>query len=173
MSAVRRSTKGQVQLLETIAVLVVFSILLVFGLYWFGSSQTDQVEQQKTDLENLELLEMTKAIMNLPEIQCSIAGRPDTSCVDKLRLEALNKTIEENTVIREYYENRYRTNTRATYAAHVVDISNNEYTYELFNYTTNQPSASRQQQAVPAVIYDPLTQRRNLSMIVLTQEVIE
>ena len=165
------STKGQVQLLETIAVLVVFSILLIFGLFWFGSSQTDQVQQQTTELENLELLEMTKAIMSLPEIQCSIAGRPDTSCVDKLRLEALNQTIDSNSEIAAYYENRYRTNTRATYAVHVVDM-NNQQKYELFNYTTNQPSASRQQQAVPAVIYDPLTQMRNLSMIILTQEVI-
>ena len=173
MTAVQQSTKAQVQLAETIAVVVVFSILLIFGLYWMGTSQTEQVSQQRVELENLEMLEMTKAIMSLPEIQCSIAGRPDTSCVDLVRVQTLKKEIDDNQTIKELYQDRYRTNTRGSYAAEVIDVTTETPTrYELFNFTENTPTASRQQQAIPVVLRDPVTQRTNFSMLLLTQEVI-
>lgn len=166
----QQSTKAQIQLAETIAVLIVFTIFLVFGLYWFSQSAGETVNQNQAQLENLELLEMTKAIMSLPEIQCSIAARPDTSCVDLERIRALNNRTQEDPETNEHYQDRYDTNTRGRYALEVIDVQTNTR-YEIFNYTTNQAGASRQQQAIPVVLYDPVEARNNFSMLILTQEV--
>ena len=171
MSAVRRSTKAQIQLFETIAVVIVFSIFLIFGLYWFSQTAGEQIIDDRAQLENLELLELTKAIMNLPELQCSIEGRPDTSCVDELRAQTLSaQTSNPSSETYAYYRDRYDTNTRASYALTLIDVATQQQV-TLFNFTNNQPGASRQSQAVPAVTYNPLQQTYNFSMLILTQEV--
>lgn len=167
----QQSTNAQIQIGETIAVIIVFTVLLIFGLYWFSSSAGAQVAQQQTQLENLELLEMTKAIMELPELQCSIAQRAETSCVDYRRLQALNNAIEDTTTIGTYYRDRYSTNTRGSYALELIDVQTDQR-HPIFDFTTNNPNASTQTQPVPAVLYNPVTQRYNFSMLLLTQEVL-
>lgn len=177
----RPSTKGQIQIGETIAVIVVFMILLVFALVWYSqSSQASQlIEQDKA--YRLELLEMAKVVMNMPEIQCSVASSQDTTCMDYYRLHAvaLQNSPDASEEYREEYLSQFLADRRAGYGArvHVIypDIGIDPVV-RLFDYRPvnvledNEPSA---QVPIPVIVYDPITDMRSFGMLVLEQYIEE
>ena len=169
MSAVPLFTKSQIQIGEIVAVLLVFSTLLIFGLYWYSTTAQTSTAAQLSELERLELTEIGKAVMNLPELQCSQAGRTDSICVDSLRVQALREATQEG-LVDDYYRDAFLTNTRASYRLTLINLSSGDET-PIFDYTTNDASASTQSLAIPTIYYNPVTEQKTFSILQLTQEV--
>lgn len=167
----RRSTKGQIQIGETVAVLLVFIIIMVFGLYWFSTASSASVSGERAELARMELIEITKSVMNLPELQCSVAGTPDATCLDEERVRAFNQLIRSDQAFEEHYRSAFLANTQASYKLHIENLRAGG-SHQVFDFTTGDENASQQKAAVPVVLYDPVSGRKDFSMLVLTQEVI-
>lgn len=89
---------------ETIAVLLIFFVLVGFGLIFYGRIQAGSF--QATQEENFELkaIQTAQLVSFLPELQCSSNNIIIDDCFDILKVEALSEFIEQNPNIKnEYY----------------------------------------------------------------------
>lgn len=89
---------------ETIAVLLIFFVLVGFGLIFYGRIQAGSF--QATQEENFELkaIQTAQLVSFLPELQCSSDGIITDDCFDILKVEALREFINQTPNIRnEYY----------------------------------------------------------------------
>jgi len=99
-----KTKKAQIKMFETIAVLLIFFVLIGFGLIFYSRIQS-QGFQAKLD-ENFELkaIQTAQLVSFLPELQCSSDGIITDDCFDTLKVEALSEIIRNDQKLRtEYY----------------------------------------------------------------------
>ena len=91
--------RGQVEITETLIVLLVIVIIIILGIgvyYGFFYRSLGGLEQEKTDIENLILL---NNFASLPEVKCS-----KEDCADVVKLLSFKELIKEN---KAYYFQRF------------------------------------------------------------------
>ncbi len=90
---VRKSTKAQIKVTETTAILIIFFILLVFGLVFYSHFQKRSIKAFKDDILEKQTVINAIKIAFLPELACP--NEPIGSCIDVQKMNA-TKTILEN-----------------------------------------------------------------------------
>jgi len=94
--------KAQIQMTESIAVLVVFFIIVVMGfVFYFRVTQTTSVVKETESLE-LESVQVSQKISFLPEIECSDDNVRRENCIDLLKLDKASAIMIENSL--DYYD---------------------------------------------------------------------
>lgn len=91
---------------ETIAVLFIFFILIIFGIiFYYKYSQVSFKEQQEQMLGK-RAMEITLKTLFLPELICSKGkAEPEDNCFDLIKLRQVNSTFKDN--YRDYYYNLF------------------------------------------------------------------
>jgi hypothetical protein len=97
-----KAKRAQVKMFETIAVIIVFFFMLIFGLVYYNSTQTREIKQMVDDDRQLRAIEIMKTAAYLPELQCSIDNVLTANCLDKIKLESFADVSDIN---RMYYSN--------------------------------------------------------------------
>lgn len=91
--------KGQARMTETIAVLFIFFVLLLFGIVFYFKYQDVAIKEDMRESLASRAMETTLLSLFLPEIQCSRgAAEPEDNCIDLLKMKnAINvfKTNQE------------------------------------------------------------------------------
>ena len=97
--------KAQIQILETIAVLAVFFVLVVLGFSLYSKFFGIGIEDEKIEGFDLNAIKISQKASFLPELQCSLGGNIIDNCIDLLKLEAMPGIIsrEENKL--HYFDN--------------------------------------------------------------------
>ncbi len=92
-----KSKKGQIRMTETIAVIFIFFILLVFAIIFYGRYQKVAFqEKQELDFAN-KAIEITTKVLFLPELTCSKGeAEKEDYCFDMLKLRYLKGLSEAN-----------------------------------------------------------------------------
>ncbi len=89
---------------ETIAVLLIFFVLIGFGLIFYGRIQAGSFQEKQEENFELKAIQTAQLVSFLPELQCSSNNIIVDDCFDILKVEALSEFIEQNPNIRnEYY----------------------------------------------------------------------
>ena len=168
----RRYTKAQIQIGETIAVIIIFVMLLTFSLLWYTYSQDSKQSKARAEQLRSESVEVTKIMMNLPEITCSVAGSKEHSCIDLYRLYALSDEI--NGDYRDSYSEMFAGGRLARYAVRinllypVPELFGLPSTIDVFSYIpdgTENTITTR----VPVVVLDPVREYRFFGVMLITQ----
>src|SRR3989344_4995271 len=96
--------KSQIQIFETIAVLVVFFILLGLGFIFYVKIIKSNVESDAAEISQSKSISIAQRVMFLPEIQCSEDNIPKEDCIDTLKLDSAISIISrpENSIY--YYD---------------------------------------------------------------------
>ena len=117
---------------ESIAILFVFFILLIFGFVFYTNvmRSTSHVEQE----ENIQLkaIGIAQKTSFLPELQCSKENIRTENCIDLLKLDAASDLIEENNIY--YYDTFEFSHIR------VKEISPGTKEWTLYNNTPSNYS---------------------------------
>lgn len=93
--------KGQVRMTETVAILFIFFVLILFGLLFFFQFQKASLKEEKQELLASRAMDSTLLALYFPELQCSKGeAEPETNCFDLLQLEHVNKTLSKH---QQYY----------------------------------------------------------------------
>jgi hypothetical protein len=94
--------KGQVNMLETIGVIFIFFVLVLFALIFYFKFQEVSFEQDQLELAGLRAIDTTLVTLFLPELQCT-RGRAETidNCVDLTKIDSVIETI--NNYKNDYY----------------------------------------------------------------------
>ncbi|MFH1849440.1 MAG: hypothetical protein ABH879_04610 [archaeon] len=94
--------KGQIEIGETIAVLFIFFILVVFGLIFYTKIQKGTVADKIEENMALKAIEVAQKAAFLPELRCSAKNVPVLDCVDLLKIEAFGDAVTANPIF--YYD---------------------------------------------------------------------
>jgi hypothetical protein len=103
-------TKGQANLMETIGVLFIFFILVLFGLIFYFKFQEVSFAEKQIERTALDAIDTTLVTLFLPELQCSNGrAESDDNCVDLVKLRMLQKVLDESQADyrNEYYFNMF------------------------------------------------------------------
>lgn len=95
--------RAQIQMMETIAVLFIFFILVVMGFVFYAKILKGNLELQKEESIQLNGIEVAQRASSLPELQCSEDNIVSDNCIDILKLEAASGIMQQNDV---YYYDR-------------------------------------------------------------------
>ena len=81
------SKKSQVRMMETIAILLVFFVIVVIGFMFYIKTASIGQSSKITKIQELESIRISQAISFLPELQCSSKNIIKDNCFDKLKLD--------------------------------------------------------------------------------------
>ena len=95
---VKFSRKSQIHMMETIAVLAIFFILVAIGLIFYSSVVTRNVAIEKEGNNQLNAVRIVQMASFLPELQCSQENIIIDNCIDILNLESMPEVINENQI---------------------------------------------------------------------------
>jgi len=84
-----KSKRAQIHMMETIAVLLVFFIMVVIGFVFYVQIIKANIEIEREEARQLQAVEIAQRALFLPELQCS-KGKDiiKSDCIDILMLEA-------------------------------------------------------------------------------------
>jgi hypothetical protein len=93
--------KAQIMSMETIAVLLVFFIILMFVFIFYFSYRSGALEEKQQELYSQQAAEIAMQVANLPELECSGAGiELGVDCFDRLKIEALEELMRDSIELR-------------------------------------------------------------------------
>ena len=96
------SRKGQLHISETIAVLFIFFVLVVFGMIFYFKYQQSALEEEREQLAVAQALRTTSKVLFLPELICSRGeAEPEDNCIDVLKLEQVKEIFNQH--LQDYY----------------------------------------------------------------------
>ena len=149
--------KGQVQMTETIGIVIVFSILIVFALLFFSRIQQNSADQQRTLVAGEKAVSISFSALFLPELECSKIGSDDIKdCIDVLKLTPAADVINENP---QYYFKLFGYSTISI--EEIYPVQDPTHTWVLYSRTRDgQPPTEFTQRArtpIPVALYNPVT----------------
>lgn len=98
----RFNRKGQMQMTETIAVLFIFFVLIIFGIIFYFRYQQGAVKDKQEELLAARAMDTTLKTLFLPELMCTKReAEPEDNCIDMLKLRQVNYTFKK--YINDYY----------------------------------------------------------------------
>lgn len=95
--------RAQIKMFETIAVLIVFFILLFAGIAFYFTSQTSAVEKEKRQAQDQYAYQLTLRALNLPELDCSFLVIQRDNCVDAFKLTLFSGLLEQQQTLEQYF----------------------------------------------------------------------
>ena len=101
-----KTKKAQIKMFETIAVLLIFFVLIGFGLIFYSKIQGQGFQAKQEENFELKAIQTAQLVSFLPELQCSSDGIITDDCFDTLKVEALYEIINNppnNDIKNKYY----------------------------------------------------------------------
>lgn len=95
--------KSQLRMAETIAILFIFFLLLILGLFFYIKLQRAtgaKTLERESDITSIEIVQRAST---LPELQCSSGNDVEDNCIDIYKAAFLNKSISGNPNTQQYY----------------------------------------------------------------------
>jgi len=137
-------------MLTTIAVLIVFFIILMFGFIFYTQVERISFERSQTEAEARRSIAVAQVVVNLPELQCSLAAGVEKGiCFDLYKILAFNETY---TNYWTYYYNMFGyAEINVTQINLEDDI---EINYQIYKNTGDKNSSTLG--LIPISIYNPI-----------------
>jgi len=144
--------KSQIKIGESIAVLMIFFVLVVIGIvFWSRYSQVQMKGQQEMDLQSMAI-KVAQTVTFLSELQCSTLEVIQFSCFDLYKIEAMKDLLmtlpEKNRT--SYYFDIFGFSNITIYSIYPDEKSWNIYDFpggNITGYVSTQ---------VPVSILDPV-----------------
>jgi len=142
-----KSKKAQIKMFETIAILVVFFILLLFGFIFYTKVIKGTYQEEQEEAFTLNAIELSEKIQFLPEISCTRNNIAEKGCIDLLKLKAATKIVNENRL--DYFD------SFGYSKVYLQEVYPNENEWILYDFEKNIDSG-KISTPFPISIYDPL-----------------
>jgi hypothetical protein len=117
---------------ETIAVLLVFFVLLFLGIMFYSRMQSNKIRETVQEIEEQESVDIAQKIQFLPELKCTSSDVSRSLCLDYLKAKSFSNISKDNTA---YYQSIFGS-TKIEYAEIYPTLTNYTLLYE--GPTSNQ-----------------------------------
>jgi len=150
--------KAQIQMGESIAVIIIITIMIFFALAFYSKVKTLDIKEEANKFNQYDAIKLANIVSNMPEILCSRQRVIDINCVDEYKLLALNTSISGGESF-FYYRSLFgnsRISVKQMYP------SNKFYSIYENNFTSNQ---SIDAILIPITIYNPITRKNAFGVL--------
>lgn len=89
-------------MMETIAILFIFFLLVFVGLIFFTNIAKSNVSEKLEKFQELSQIQTAQIVSSLPELQCSQENIVKENCIDLLKLQAASSIIPAN--MNDYFD---------------------------------------------------------------------
>jgi len=148
--------KSQIQMMETIAVLFIFFILVLIGFVFYAQVLKSNIDVEKEESIQLNAISIAQRVSFLPELQCSEENIASDNCIDLLKLDAASKIMQENEI---YYYDRLLF-SKVT----VNEIYPNPRQWTLYDRGLNNFS-NKLTTNIPISILDPINKKNSFGLM--------
>ena len=94
--------KAQIRLNETIAVLFIFFVLILFGIIFYYQYQKIAIKEKQEELLASRAMETTLKTLFMPELVCTKGeAQGEDNCLDVIKLNAADETFQKH--LGDYY----------------------------------------------------------------------
>lgn len=101
----KMSKKSQIQIMETIAVLFVFFMLVAIGIVFYTNIYKSNLQGEQEAESQSKSVTIAQRVMFLPELQCSGNNIIKDNCIDLLKLSSAAAAINGNDNYKlDYYD---------------------------------------------------------------------
>jgi len=149
--------KAQIQMLETMAVLLIFFILIVLGIVFYTNILKGNIGIQKEEVMQLNAIEISQRASSLPELQCSEENIVSENCIDLLKLQSASEIIPLNEVF--YYDSLLFSKINITEV-----YPDNSRSWVLYNHTLEEFS-NKIVTNIPISLFDPVTNKNSFGVM--------
>jgi len=91
-----KNKKAQIKMFETIAVLIIFFVLIGFGLIFYSRVASTSISEAGEEQFELKAIQTAQLVSFLPELQCTSSTSANIvvdDCFDVLKVEALTEVL--------------------------------------------------------------------------------
>lgn len=145
--------KAQIQMGESIAVVVIVIVLIVFGIVIYSRLSQSGIEEKQRIYEELDAIELATIILGLPETHCTFLHSTDINCLDRLKLKHFAGQLDESPAVRLFYADLFG---ESDVSVAIITPGEETEVITLYQGTTGEDANPF---FVPVNIYDPLEQR--------------
>ena len=147
-------------MMETIAVLAVFFILIIL-FYAFYSNTAVDIDEERDRMRQLEAVKIMQQVSSLVEVQCSERGFVKDNCMDLLKVMAASE-IMQNAENKEFYFDKFgfsRITIKQVYPEikDIAIIYNNSLQDYSFKNIAN----------IPVSLFDPMENKYHFGAIIV------
>ncbi|MBI2142004.1 hypothetical protein HYU15_00765 [Candidatus Woesearchaeota archaeon] len=151
--------KAQARMLETVAVIIVFFVLLTFGFVFYARMQQGAISDEARELRETKALKTAKTALSLPELQCSKTQAIE-NCLDKLKIEAFRDYASDTAIRNRHYYDLFKESTIA------IEQVYPEQTREEI-YSRPRPGRTKQSIWLPVTMLDPVKDTTSFGILVV------
>jgi hypothetical protein len=164
----RKQKSGQIQMGESIAIIVIVTILLIIGIAFWNRMKGGDIKDVRTEVEELAVIDLAKVVTELPELRCSYTSVAAVNCFDYYKLlafsDAMFNITDQPTMTRMFnYYNQYFAKSKIT----VLMIYPTRQNITLYN--NNLSSTSKLQIKIPVIIRDDIHDRTSFGMVAVEE----
>ena len=153
---VKMYKRSQIHMMETIAVLAIFFILVALGLIFYSDVVTRNVAIEKGGYDQLNAIRIVQIASFLPELQCSQENIIFENCINILNLESMPEVINENQI---YYFDKF------SFSRIIVnEIYPDKEEWVLYNKPLEEYS-KKSVTNIPMLLFDPIENRNSFGVM--------
>ncbi len=149
--------KAQIQILETIAVLFIFFILIALGFIFYTKIFKSNLETEKEEFSQAKSVNIAQRAMFMPELQCSDDNIVKENCIDILKLQSAKQIIEDNII---YYDLLEFSDIS------IIQIYPNPEEWKLYSRTTGD-FRNNFTTNVPISLFNPITKEHGFGILTI------
>ncbi len=138
--------KAQLKIWTTIAILIVFFVILMFGFIFYTQVEKISFERTQREAEARRSIDVAQVLTNLPELQCSVGAVERGICFDYYKLEVAEESINDEWL---YYYGMFGYSD-----IEVKDLSGSGKNFTLYENQGDKTSYTTG--FIPISIYDPI-----------------
>ena len=155
-----KSSKGQIKMTETIGVIFVFLVLVIFGFIFYAKVQGINYRGAVQEENEKRSVEIAQRAATLPELQCSSNNIITDNCFDLLKVELMKDSLAHAQTQVDYYETFQlsRLLIRQLYPGKK----------EWLLYERNVSNTGSLFTPLPISLYDPIAKRYNFGVLEVT-----
>ena len=163
MGAVNYSKKGQIDLLETIMVLVVIVVMLVIGIYFYYRVNIASIEETEKGFTEDDVKILLSSVPNMPEIKCS-SNLVERECIDMGKLLSFRQIISNNLGWYKEYFGKVNLIIEQVYPEQEEECSAGNYpNCKTFNLFSN--ARGKIVNSIVVSLYDPKTKTHRIGRL--------
>ena len=150
--------KSQIQMFETMAVLIVFFVLLGIGFIFYTKVVKSNIESGTEEISQSKSVAIAQRVMFLPEVQCSEDNVARENCIDTKKLDAAISIIN-NPANQLYYYDLFEFSE-----IKIDEIYPGSQHWDLYSRTASDYK-NKFQTRVPVTLFDPVTKTSKFGII--------
>lgn len=153
-----KSKKSQARMFETIAVIVVFFMMLAVGFIFYTKLQRSSIQEKIRTDSDTRAMKIARTAINMPELQCN--GK--TYCIDTLQIEAFKDALKDPKAKSDYYDTLKSSKITVK---KIYPPSSGSQPITIYNREKQDPTASKQSIWMPIALFDPVGGKTHFAIL--------